>query len=282
MIPAMAHTVVPGAKAETLDVAGIKTHLLRAGRGEPVILLHGLGASSYSWRFALPELAKRYEVFAPDLPGFGRSDKPWDFDYSVAGLHDWVVALMDRLGLQKARFAGNSMGGVITLWLAMDSGRRVERMALLGTPAFPENRPKMLWPLSWPVVGRVYEWALGETTLRYIARTTFVDQSKVTEELIAEYLAPLKTAHGRRAVAEFIRRAIPPDFRERIASYAGLQHPALVLVGDSDRMVDRRGGERLARALPRARFEYVPRCGHAPQEDAPDRVIPLLRDFFAS
>ena len=277
----MTSTTVPGARAETLEVAGLKTHLLRAGSGEPVMLLHGLGASSYSWRFAFAELSKRYEVFAPDLPGFGRTDKPRDFDYSIHGLHRWVVALMDRLGLQKARFAGNSMGGVITLWTAMEAGHRVERMALLGTPAYPENRPKLLWPLSWPVIGRVYEWALGETTLRYMARTTFVDQSKVTEELIAEYLAPLKTAAGRRAVAEFIRRAIPPDFQTRIQSYKSLNHPALVLAGDSDKMVDHRGAERLSKDLPRARFVYLERCGHAPQEDAPDRVIPLLRDFFA-
>lgn len=267
---------------ETLEIAGLKTRLVRAGKGEPVILLHGLGASSYSWRFAVPELARHYEVFAPDLPGFGRTDKPWDFDYSIAGLHRWVIALMDRLGLEKARFAGNSMGGVITLWTAMDSAHRLDRMALLGTPAYPENRPKMLWPLGWPVIGRLYEWALGETTLRYIAKTTFVDQSKVTEELIAEYLHPLKSAAGRRAVAEFIRRAMPPDHAERVASYARVPHQALVLVGDSDRMVDRRGGERLAAALPRARFQFVERCGHAPQEDAPERVIPMLREFFAA
>ncbi|MFI5348122.1 MAG: alpha/beta fold hydrolase [Elusimicrobiota bacterium] len=246
-----------------------------------MILLHGLGASSYSWRFAVAELARRYEVFAPDLPGFGRTDKPYNFDYSIAGLHRWVVALMDRFGLEKARFAGNSMGGVITLWIAMEAGHRVERMALLGTPAYPENRPKFLWPLSWPLIGRAYEWALGEKTLRYVLRTTFVDQSKVTEEMVAEYLEPLKTAAGRRAVAEFVRRAIPPDSAARIASYPTLRQRALVLAGDADRMVDRRGAERLSRDLARARFVYLERCGHALQEDAPDRVIPLLRDFFS-
>jgi len=277
----MTSTTIPGARAETLQVAGLETYLLRAGAGEPVILLHGLGASSYSWRFAFEELSKRYEVFAPDLPGFGRTDKPRDFDYSIAGLHRWVVAFMDRMGVKKARFAGNSMGGVITLWTAMDAGHRVERMALLGTPAYPENRPKLLWPLGWPVLGRVLERALGDTTLRYVARSTFVDKSKVTEEMIAEYGAPLKTAEGRRAVAEFIRRAIPPDFQERIASYRKLEHRALVLAGDSDNMVDHRGAERLSKDLPRARFVYLERCGHAPQEDAPDRVIPMLRDFFA-
>ena len=277
----MAHTLIPGARAETLDVAGLKTHLVRAGAGEAVILLHGLGASSYSWRFAVEELARHYEVFAPDLPGFGRTEKPYDFDYSIEGLHRWVLSFMDRLGLEKARFAGNSMGGVITLWTAMDAGHRVERMALLAAPAYPENRPQLLWPLCWPVIGRVYEWALGERTLRFIARTAYVDQSKVTEELIAEYLAPLKTAAGRRAVAEFIRRAIPPDFKARIARYPTLSHRALVLSGDADQMVDHRSAERLSRELPRARFEYLERCGHAPQEDAPERVIPLLRDFFA-
>ena len=272
----MTRTLIPGARAETLVVANLNTHMVRAGAGEPVILLHGLGASSYSWRFAFAELSRHYEVFAPDLPGFGRTDKPHDFDYSIAGLQGWVVAFMDQLGLPKARFAGNSMGGVIALWMAMEAGHRVERMALLGTPAYPENRPKILWPLGWPVIGRMYEWALGETTLRYIVRTTFVDQSKVTEELISEYLEPLKTAAGRRAVAEFVRRAIPPDFKARIASYPTLNQRALVLTGDADRMVDRRGGERLSRDLPRARFVYLDRCGHAPQEDAPDRVIPLL------
>jgi pimeloyl-ACP methyl ester carboxylesterase len=277
----MTHTLVPGARAETLDVAGIKTHLVRAGQGEPVILLHGLGASSYSWRFAVSELARRYEVFAPDLPGFGRSEKPRDFDYSIAGMHRWVLALMDKLGVEKARFAGNSLGGVIALWTAMDAGRRVERMALLGTPAYPENRPKMLWPLCWPVIGRIYERALGETAVRYIAKSTFVDQSKVTEEMVAEYGAPLKTAAGRRAVAEFIRRAIPPDVAARIASYPTLPHRTLILRGDSDKMVDRRGAERLARDLPRARFVSLERCGHAPQEDAPERVVALLREFFA-
>lgn len=277
----MAHTLIRDAKAETLDVAGIKTHLVRAGKGEPVLLLHGLGASSYTWRFAVPELARRYEVFAPDLPGFGRTDKPWDFDYSIAGLHAWVTAFMDRVGVEKARFAGNSMGGVITLWTAMDAGHRVQKMALFGTPAYPENRPRLLWPLSWPVVGRVYEWMLGDATLRYMARKTFVDQSKVTEELISEYGAPLKTAAGRRAVAEFIRRAIPPDWQARVALYPRLLQETLVLVGDSDTMVDHRGAHRLSQDLPRARFEYLRGCGHAPQEDAPDRVVPLLQEFFA-
>lgn len=267
-------------RAGTLSVEGIETHYLRAGSGEPVVLLHGLGASSYSWRFAFPALADRFDVIAPDLPGFGRSGKPWDHDYSIAGQHRWVMSFLDGLGVKKARFVGNSMGGVISLWAALETPERVERLGLLGTPAYPENRPKLLWPLSWPVIGSFYERLLGDTTLRWIAWGTFVDKSKVTEELIAEYGHALKSPNGRRAVAQFIRTALPPDWRERVESYARIPHRSLVLVGDSDSMVDRRGAERLAGHLPHARLVWMERCGHAPQEDAPDRVLPVLRDFL--
>lgn len=265
----------------TVTVAGLETHLLRAGKGDPVILLHGLGASSYSWRYTLPELAKHYEVFAPDLPGFGRTAKPWDFDYSIAGLHAWILEFMDAMGLEKARFAGNSMGGVLSLWTAMEAPARVERMALLGTPAYVENRPKMLWPLSWPVIGGLYEWALGDVTLRFIADSTFVDKSKVDARMVAEYGLALKTPAGRRAVAQFVRRAIPADHAERIKGYRGVKHPALVLVGELDRMVGRAGAERLAKDLPNAALCVLDACGHAPQEDAPERVNARLLEFFA-
>jgi pimeloyl-ACP methyl ester carboxylesterase len=272
---------IPVTPAETITVAGLKTNLHRAGKGEPVILLHGLGASSYSWRYAVPELAKHYEVFAPDLPGFGRTDKPWDFDYSVHGLHAWVLRFMDHFGIRSARFAGNSMGGVLSLWTAMEAPSRVERMALLGTPAYVENRPKMLWPLSWPVIGSMYEWALGDTTLRYIAKSTFVDKSKVDERMVAEYGHALKSAAGRRAVAQFVRHAIPSDHLERIKGYRDVKHPTLVLVGDSDRMVGRAGAERLVKDMPNATLCLLDACGHAPQEDAPERVNARLLEFFA-
>lgn len=281
MLDSMAMSPIPGVESRELTVAGVRTYLRRAGAGRPLLLLHGLGASSYSWRFALPEFARDYEVFAPDFPGFGRSEKPWSFDYSIAGLHAWLIALMDELGLERARVAGNSMGGVVALWAAMETPARVERMALLGTPAYPENRPRALWPLGWPVLGPLLESMLGETSLRWLAKSTFVDQSKVTEELIAEYGEPLKTAAGRRAVAEFIRHAVPADYRERIVRYREVSQPALVLVGESDQMVGSAGAERLARDLPNARFVCLERCGHAPQEDAPERVNALLTDFFS-
>lgn len=267
-------------RSETRVVAGVRTHVRRAGEGSPVLLLHGLGASSYSWRHAFDYLADRYEVFAPDFPGHGRSDKPWDFDYSIGGLARWTMSFLDSVGCASAPLVGNSLGGVVSLWAAMESPARVSRMALVGVPAYPENRPAVLWPLGWPVLGRLYERVLGAALLRAVAKTVFVDPATVTDELVEEYSLALGSAAGRRALAEVVRRAIPPDWRERVARYRELRQPALVLVGERDRMVGVSGASRLAGDLGAARLDVVAGVGHAPHEDDPSRVMPRLRAFL--
>ncbi|MDX6769724.1 MAG: alpha/beta hydrolase [Elusimicrobiota bacterium] len=267
-------------RTETRVVAGVETFVRRAGSGRPVLLLHGLGASSYSWRHAFAHLADGYEVFAPDFPGHGRSAAVEGFDYSIAGLSRWTLDFMDSCGAERVPFVGNSLGGVVSLWTAMEAPRRVERMALVGVPAYPEHRPAAMWPLGWPVFGRLYENLLGPTLLRAIAKTVFVDPATVTDELVDEYSLALRTPGGRRAVAEVIRRAIPPDAAARMARYRELTQPALVLVGEHDRMVKESGARRLAGDLGAARLELVAGVGHAPHEDDPALVMPLVRRFL--
>lgn len=264
-----------------LVVAGVRTRLLSEGEGEPIVLLHGLGASAYSWRRLQPALSRAGRaVYAPDLPGFGRSEAPEGFDYSFLGFMSWVEALLDALKLERADFVGNSMGGVISLRTAMERPARVRRLVLLGAPVYPHNRPMLLWPMRWPLLGALYERSLGPWAIRFIAKSAFVDHGLITEELIEEYGFSLKRPGGRRAVAEFIRRAIPPDADALIRRYASLEHPTLVVRGECDGVVDRASAERFAREIKRGTFLHIPRCGHAPQEESPEPLLAALRDFF--
>ena len=272
-------------RARELVVAGVRAHLLAAGTATdkaPVILIHGLGASSYSFRHLIPELARDRQVFAPDLPGFGRSDAPADFDYSFMGFARWLESLLLALGHERADFVGNSMGGVTSLRMAMELPARVRRLVLLGTPVYPNNRPMLLWPMRWPVIGALYERALGPWAVRFIARTAFHDPSFVTDELVAEYSLSIGTPGGRRAVAEFLRRAIPPDAEELIARYPAFEHETMIVRGDYDRVVDLLSAERFSRAIKRGRFVAIPSCGHAPQEESPAVISGLLRDFLGT
>jgi pimeloyl-ACP methyl ester carboxylesterase len=262
-------------------IAGIDTHWLEAGSGAPVLLLHGVGSSSYSWRSVLPELAARYRVIAPDWPGFGRSEAPYEHDYSLAGQTKWLLAFMDHLEIRAASLAGNSMGGVISLFTAMDHPERVTRLALLGAPTYLGDRPKIMWPLRWPVIGRVYEALLGPTLVRLVGRTAYHDPALMTEETVEEYSLSLRRPQGRRAVAEFLRRAIPDDARERMSRYPSLTHDILVICGDSDAVVSLANAKRFCAEAPRARLLAVSACGHAPQEEHPAAVARALSEFFA-
>lgn len=262
-------------------VAGVETHLLRAGKGPPVVLLHGLGASSYSWRHTMPALAADHEVFAPDLPGFGRSEKPYDFDYSLTGLARWVTAFLDALGIAQCDFVGNSMGGATALVLAQDQPARAAKLALIGTPFSAANKPWLLWPMRWPVVGGLYERLIGPWAVPLIARAAFVDWSVIDRRMVEEYGLALKESGGRRAVAQFIRNAIPPDAAERVARFKDLPHPVLVIRGEHDLVVDRAVSERFCREAKNARFLHLPGVGHAPHEEKPELVNAALREFLA-
>ena len=189
----------------SLVVAGIRTHLLSGGKGQPLIFLHGMGASSYGWRRLLPAFAKTHAVYAPDLPGFGRSEKPRDFDYSLVGFTRWLNSFMDTLGLPQAVLIGSSMGGAISIALALDHPARVSRLVLIGTPVDERHIPRIIRIMRTPLLGRLLEPLLGPWLVRVVAPTAFLDQNLVTEELIQEYAIALQTREGRHSIAETMR-----------------------------------------------------------------------------
>ena len=267
-------------KGRLIEIGGRKVYCLSAGQGPPVFLLHGLGASSYSWRHVWPELAKSHCVHSIDWPGCGRSDKPMDFDYSPDGYTRTLLALMDRLEARQAHLVGNSMGGVVSLFTALRHPERIASLTLVGTPTYPESRPGDLWALRWPVVGRLLEWSLGAWTVRWAARQTFIDRSVITAELVREYSAALRSPGGRRAVAGFIRNAIPADSQALIDSYPTMAHRTLILWGEKDCLVKRPSVERLASELPHSRLVMLAGCGHAPQEERPEDFNRALLEFL--
>ena len=266
-----------------LDVAGRRIYCRYEGAESgrrPVFLLHGLGASSYSWRHILPLLGREYTVYAPDLPGFGRSDAPENFPFSPEGLSAFLQALMDRLKIPRADLIGNSMGGVVALHAALHSPERVGKLVLLGTPTYPHNTPKIIWNLRRPFLGLLMERLLGRWTVRLCARSAFYDASLITRELLDEYSLALKRPGGRRAVAEFIRNAVPPDAQQLIERFSKLDRPVLVIWGTHDPVVDEASVERFVSEVPGARLVKLANCGHAPQEERPLAVADELLAFL--
>lgn len=262
------------------EIAGVRTYILSGGRGEAMVFLHGLGASSYSWRHLLPVFAKTHAVYAPDFPGYGRSEKPWGFDYTFAGFAQWLGSFLDALGISRAALVGSSMGGAVALRFALDRPERVSRLVLIGAPVYLGNVPQMLWTMRRPVLSRLLEPFLGRWTVRLVAPTAFLDAGLITEDVVEEYSLALKTREGRHAAAETLRRCLSPELPALISRYRELKPPVLFLRGDHDGVVDDASAERFCGSVPRGKFLRIPVCGHMPQEEKPDAVSAALAEFL--
>ncbi len=135
-------------------LAGVRLHYLEAGSGAPLVLLHGIGASFDDWEFQIPAFAKHFRVIAPDLRGFGKSERAGD--YSVEQFAADVWALLDQLGIERISLVGHSMGGAVALQMAVDQPERIARLVLANTlPSFRANTlaKRMLFATRYATMG---------------------------------------------------------------------------------------------------------------------------------
>jgi pimeloyl-ACP methyl ester carboxylesterase len=260
----------------TID--GTRLRIIDSGTGTPVILIHGFGASVYSWRQTLPALtAAGYRAVAFDNRGFGFSDKP-AHDYGTAAYARLVVALLDSLRISSAVLVGHSMGGAIAAEVALAHPDRVRGLVLIDAAGYGIGFPPVLRMARWPFIGALVTTFRARWITARIVRSTYADPSKVTEADIDQYYAPVPDPHYGRALRGVLR-----EFRFDTLSGGrlhALQSPTLIIWGDADRWIPLSRGTQYGRDVPRAVFAVVPRTGHdAPEESAPE-VNRLLLDFL--
>ncbi|WP_233808415.1 alpha/beta fold hydrolase [Paraburkholderia sp. HP33-1] len=253
------------AEMKIADLGGIKLHYDDVGEGPALILIHGSGpGASGRANFIrnIEALSKDFRVIVPDLPGFGQSDMKPAGTPIPGWWADKIVELLDHLDIGKAHFVGNSLGGAITLKIAMESPARVDRMILMGpgggtpvTSVFPTEGIKTLvsfYDGPGPSLER----------LKAFINQFVYDPSQITEELLAERL---KAAMDPRVIAQPPMRPGPGvAFEElwRDPRMARLPHETLIIWGREDRVMPLDTGFVLMKQIPRARLLVMPQCGH--------------------
>ncbi len=271
-------------RAQYLVVDGTRLRMIDTGRGAPVVFIHGFGASLYSWRKTLPPvLAAGYRVIAFDNRGFGFSDKPpggaraGEGLYTNAAYARLVVALLDSLNLPSAVLVGHSMGGAIAAEVALRYPDRVRGLVLIDAAGFGVRWPAALRVGRWPGAGGVAAALRGRWMTERVLRSTYGDPSKVTEEDVNQYYAPVAEPGYGRAL-----RGVLGEFRfdTLVGRMGAVAAPTLVVWGSADRWIPVRDGGRLATELPRGAFVVLPGVGHAAAEENPDEVNRLLITFL--
>ncbi len=290
-VPPLQATVPPEQLADPdsvfIDVDGLQVHYKIAGQGEPtLVLLHGFGASVFSWRKVVAPLAEVGTVIAFDRPGFGLTARPlpgeWSAEnpYSPEAQADLTVALLDELGVEKAVLVGHSAGGTIAVLTALRHPERVESLVLVdaaiytqgGTPSW--LRPLLLTPqmrrLGPLLVRSIVRW--GEAAIR----TAWDDPDLITVELLSGYKKPLQAENWDRALWEL---TLASHHLGLGAQLDRIGVPTLVITGDNDRIVPTEDSVRLAAELPNAELVVIPDCGHVPQEERPEQFLQAVTDF---
>lgn len=269
-----------GLEARFERVDGLRLRYVRSGTGSPLVLLHGLGSSIYSWSEVLPELARDHDVLALDLPGFGVSDQPAEL--GVERLPGAVLGLLDRLGIARASLAGNSLGGAVAVLVAARAPERVEKLVLIDSAGFnlaEPDRPALLRLVGSLPAFVLEALPLRRTLTRLGLRQVFFDPRRVSEERVEEYAAPLLRPGAVRALLALLR-APGLDSAAFTAELAKVRAPTLILWGREDRWIPVAQADRFAEALPGSRTIVLAGCGHVPQEERPAETAALIRSFL--
>ncbi len=269
-----------------IEVNGINVHYKTYGQGEPTfILLHGFGASLFSWREVTAPLAEFGTVIAYDRPAFGLTERPlkWEGEnpYSQEAQIELVIGLMDALGIERAILVGNSAGGTIAMLTALKYPQRVQSLILVdpavyaggGAPAWvrPLLRTPQMRHLG-PLIARQIQTRGPE-----LIELAWHDPSKITPEILEGYQKPLRLADWDKALWELTLASRESGLAERLSE---LTLPTLVITGDNDRIVPTEQSVRLAEELPNAQLVVIPQCGHLPHEERPAAFMQAVTEFL--
>jgi len=265
---------------EATDLLNTHVHVHRwSSRGPRVLLVHAIGFDHQTWDLLAPFLKDDYQLVGLDLPGHGKSDKPADVDYGVWSLGARVIKLLDDLGWDDAILVGNSLGGGTSLAVALQAPERVRGLALLGSVGLREGLP-LAGRLAFLGVTPFLCSLTPALAMRLGLESARFRRGTVTRDRTAACHAYLRDRDGRAAFLRTLKHLYGPDMDRMAPLYAHIECPTLVIHGERDPLIRLWHAQRLAKSIPGAELARLSRCGHFPQEEAPDQVAAALRPFL--
>ena len=299
-VPALEGTVsaraLMDADGRVIAIDGLQVHYKQIGdvgsRGAATgsrftyLLLHGFGASTFSWREVLAEFGADGGTVAYDRTGFGLSERPLEWTgthpYGSDAQVQQTLHLLDALRVQRAVLVGNSAGGRAAVDFALAHPERVAALILVSPAVGAGGPPRWLTPLlrtpQMQHLGPLLARRISSGDGRALLRQAWHDPGKLTPAIVAGYRLPLRVANWDRALWLFASAPRSEDPLPRLHELAAI--PTLVISGDDDRVVPVATSKAVAAAMPDSTLVLLPACGHVPQEECPAAFMHAVRDFM--
>ena len=261
-----------------ITAAGYRTNLHDQGEGFPVMMIHGSGpgvTAWTNWRLVIPELAKNRRVIAPDMLGFGYSERPEDQIYNRERWVKHAIGVLDELGLDQVDLVGNSFGGGLALALAIEHPQRIRRLVLMGSVG-----------VSFPItkgLDEVWGYEASLDNMRRLMGVFAYDKSLLTDELAEmRYQASVRPGFQESFSAMFPapRQRWVDNLASNEEDIRALPHESLILHGREDEVIPLAASLKLAELIDRAQLHVFGRCGHWTQIEHADRFARLVNDFL--
>lgn len=280
----VADRVFHSENSQFAEVDGMSIHFQEFGdAADPTLLLiHGYTASTYVWHQVAPELADQgFHVVAPDLVGFGFSDKPAWFDYSIASQARMIVRLMNVLGIGRATIIGSSYGGAVASTVALDYAERVEKLILVDAVCNDDV-------LAKPILKFASVRGIGEILTSFFLDSKAFHKMRmkntlapanhhlITQERIDSVHRPLAARDAHHSVLATSRSWDACRIQDD-AQY--INQPTLIIWGDEDKVIPIQNGEKLFDSILNSRFVVFKDCGHVPPEENPELFVDLVSEF---
>ncbi len=276
--------VINSANSHFAEVDGVTIHYQEFGdAADPnIVMIHGYTASNYVWHSVAPALAAQgFHVIAPDLVGFGFSEKPSWFDYSIMSQSRVIVRLMNVLGIGRATVVGSSYGGAVASTIALDYAERVEKLVLVDAVCNDDVLSKTILKFAnLRGVGEVLtSFFLDSKAFHKIRmRETLAPANHhlINDERIDSVHRPLAAKDAHHSVLATSRNWNACRIQDD-AQY--ISQPTLIIWGDQDKVIPIVNGEKLFGSILNSRFVVFNDCGHVPQEEKPELFTDVVSEF---
>jgi len=269
--------------SQFVAINGQSVHLRDEGPRQdpvPIVLLHGTSASLHTWNGWVAELSQTRRVIRFDLPGFGLTGPAANGNYSLSAYVEFVMGVMDHLGVERFVIGGNSLGGSIAWRTTAAYPERITKLILVDSGGYPFEPES--WPLAFvisqtPLLNRIMEYTLPRSAVESSVRDVYGDPSQVTPELVDRYFDLALREGNRGALRERFAQA---EYQDQSALVKTIQQPTLVIWGAQDQLIPSSIAKRFDQDLSHGELIIFDDLGHVPHEEDPAGTVSVVSKFL--
>lgn len=271
-----------------VTIDGLRTFVLDAGMGDPVVFLHGIPTQAFLWRDVVQVVGHRWRVVAPDLLGFGFSDRPDDADLSPVGQATFIQRVLSELGVERYALVVHDYGALVGAELLARDAGPLTHLVVLNTSLWAEDwsgsRPSPFSLLKLPAVGEAAFKVARKFMLREAFRAYVTERQRLTGDVMDVYWHPFTNGYGDvllRLFREGATRMDEQQFCRWRDALEAFDRPSLVIWGDQDPTFRTHLGRKIASILPAGNLEIFEHSNHFVPEDRPEALGRLISAFLS-